>query len=303
MADESPAVSVLMPVYNAQRYLSAAVQSILDQTHTSFEFIIIDDGSTDESLTILAKYARRDRRIRLVSRPNTGYVIALNEMLTMACGEFIARMDADDVSMPTRFERQVDYLRAQPQCVGVGSGVVLIDSEGREIRPWSQVTAHEEIDGMHLRGLGGAVTHPAMMFKAWALRQVDGYRPSLQPAEDLDLFLRLSEIGRLANLPDVLLKYRQHAQSVGYQRRGEQVRAALQAVVEAHQRRGLPPPAGIDVSPPRGAGVSRHHRKWAWWALGAGNVATARKHALRALCLSPWSVASWKVMACALRGH
>src|SRR5436305_11764547 len=104
----SPAVSVLMPVYNAQRYIAAAVQSILDQTFTDFELIVVDDGSTDRSGDILRGFAARDPRVKLISRPNTGYVVALNEALATATGEFIARMDADDFSLPKRFERQVE---------------------------------------------------------------------------------------------------------------------------------------------------------------------------------------------------
>src|SRR6478609_1964644 len=107
----SPVVSVLMPVYNAQRYLTAAVESIRGQTFRDFEFIIVDDGSTDRSGEILRKFAAEDPRIKLISRPNTGYVVALNEALSCARGEFVARMDADDISLPARFERQVAHLR------------------------------------------------------------------------------------------------------------------------------------------------------------------------------------------------
>src|SRR5213082_3006291 len=129
----SPVVSVLMPVYNAQRYLPAAVESILGQTFRDFEFIIIDDGSTDRSGEILRKFAAEDPRIKLISRPNTGYVVALNEALSCASGEFVARMDADDISLPTRFERQVAYLREHTDCVLVGTNVITMDSDGAMI--------------------------------------------------------------------------------------------------------------------------------------------------------------------------
>src|SRR5688572_3125739 len=101
---DAPAVSVLMPVYNAERFVAQTVDSILAQTFVDFEFIIIDDGSTDDSPEILKRYERRDPRIRLVSRPNTGYVPALNEGLELVRGEFLARIDADDLSDPRRFE-------------------------------------------------------------------------------------------------------------------------------------------------------------------------------------------------------
>ena len=128
-----PLISVIMPVFNAARYLSKAVDSVLAQTLGDFEFIIIDDGSTDASETILRKYAEQDSRIRLTRRPNTGYVVALNEGLAQACGEFIARMDADDVCLPKRFERQAQFLREHPDVVLVGGRVEIIDEGGRLI--------------------------------------------------------------------------------------------------------------------------------------------------------------------------
>src|SRR6476661_6105481 len=127
----TPPVSVLMPVYNAGRYVAEAVESILGQTYADFEFLIVDDGSTDRSRAILERYAARDPRIRLVSRPNTGYAAALNELLGLARGELVARMDADDVALPERLLRQVNYLRAHPEVVCVGTAVHLIDGGGR----------------------------------------------------------------------------------------------------------------------------------------------------------------------------
>src|ERR1700726_1508117 len=120
-----PTISVLMPVYNAERYVAEAVESILSQTFADFEFIIIDDGSKDRSLAILEEYAARDPRIRLVSRPNTGIVKALNQGLALASGELVARMDADDIAMPERLAKQRDYLADHPECVMVGSRVLV----------------------------------------------------------------------------------------------------------------------------------------------------------------------------------
>src|SRR5688572_25828901 len=110
-----------MPVYNAERFVAQTVDCILAQTHRDFEFIIIDDGSTDRSLEILQDYARRDQRIRLLSRPNTGYVIALNEALELVRGPLIARMDADDLCSPKRFELQVERMGQEPHLVALGS--------------------------------------------------------------------------------------------------------------------------------------------------------------------------------------
>src|SRR4051812_12237605 len=115
-----PQVSILMPVYNARPYIAAAVESILSQTFTDWECIIIDDGSTDGSLEILQSFAQRDKRIVLISRPNRGLVATLNEGLEHVHGEYVMRMDADDLSRPERMEQQVAYLRAHPEIVAVG---------------------------------------------------------------------------------------------------------------------------------------------------------------------------------------
>lgn len=298
-----PRVSVLMPVYNAQRFLDAAVRSILRQTFTDFEFVIIDDGSTDQSSAMLACYAAEDRRVRLISRPNTGYAVALNEMLGLAAAPLLARMDADDVSLPDRLARQVGFMDAHPECVAVGCRVLLVDEDSAPIRDMATSGSHEMIDAEHMRGEGGAIIHPAAMIRADAMRTVGGYRVDRSPAEDLDLFLRLAEIGRLANLPERLLEYRIHLGSVGHTKRAAQIRAARAAVEDAHRRRGLTfkPQSQSDA-----AGVvdrAEEHCKWAWWSLSGGHAATARKHAFRAVRRAPLRASCWKALACAIRGR
>ena len=118
-----PLVTVLMPVYNAERFLRAAVESILAQTFDDFEFLIIDDGSTDSSLGVLRRFEAQDKRIRIISRPNTGYVIALNEMLLLARGRYIARMDADDISLRERLALQAQVLQSDVEIGAVGSSI------------------------------------------------------------------------------------------------------------------------------------------------------------------------------------
>ena len=108
---KSPLISVILPVYNAEKYLAEAIDSILNQTFTDFEFIIINDGSTDNSLSILQSYQTQDSRIRLFSRENKGIVMTMNEGIDLARGEWLARMDADDIAMPSRFERQLQHLK------------------------------------------------------------------------------------------------------------------------------------------------------------------------------------------------
>ncbi len=301
----TPRVTVVMPVYNAERYVAEAVESILGQSFGDLELIAIDDGSTDGSRAILERIAAGDGRLRLISRPNTGYSVALNEGLALARGEFVARMDADDVALPRRLEVQIEHLRRNPECVAVGSRVLLIDADGAALCPFGDRLTHEEIDGAHLSDIGGsAIVHPSVTIRRGALKIVGGYRSELEPAEDVDLFLRLAEVGRLANLPEILLEYRRHASAVGYGRRWSQERAIRQAIRNARRRRGLvEEPEPVEDPAPEGSSAAEVHRTWAWWALGAGNVSTARKHALAALRLGPLAIHSWRAMYCALRGH
>ncbi|NEQ98860.1 MAG: glycosyltransferase [Cyanothece sp. SIO2G6] len=297
-----PTVSVLLPVYNAEQYLDQALQSILNQTFTDFEVIAINDGSTDRSEAILSAYAQQDKRIKLISRPNAGLTPTLNEGLGVAQGQYIARMDSDDVAFPERFAKQVAFLEQHPDCVVVGCRVMLIDSEGLDITPFAQETEHDAIDNAMMSGQGGAICHPAAMMRCDAIRSIDGYRPELEPCEDRDLFLRLAEVGKLANLPDILLQYRMHPKSIGHSRRESQRLQGYRAVKDAHIRRGLKwEDPEVTDSPQRS--VAELHEKWAWWALGSKNVGTARKHAMLSVRRQPLAASSWKVLLCAIRGY
>jgi glycosyltransferase involved in cell wall biosynthesis len=306
MKTDLPVISVCMAVYNAEPYVAEAVESILNQTLGDFEFLIIDDGSTDRSAEILRSYAERDPRIRLTNRANRGLTATLNELLDRARADLIARMDADDIALPERFQRQIDYLRAHPECVLVGSRVQVIDPEGDPLCDWCMMQEHEEIDSVYFGGKRDtAVSHPAVMMRRDALLAVGKYR-DFQIMEDVDLFLRLAEHGRLANLPEVLLKYRVHpgnnSGTASHRQREHCVHWEM--IQDARRRRELPPeptPPEPATLPPQGK--LSELAKWAWWALRAGYVSTARKHARRLLAKAPFSPHSWKVMFCAIRGY
>jgi glycosyltransferase involved in cell wall biosynthesis len=298
----SPAISVLLAVYNGERYLRDAIDSILAQTLRDFEFIVIDDGSTDRSLAILQQYAANDSRMRIVSRPNKGLTVTLNEGLALARGEFLARIDDDDLALPQRFELQIGYLREHPDCVLVGSRVLLIDPDGLPIRESATEQTHEEIDAAHLNR-GWPVVHPAVMMRTAAMRQVGGYREQYNTLEDLDLFLRLAEIGKLANLPQLLLKYRQHFSSVTHSKSEQQARIRQAIYDETYTRRGQTPPPPVQPKRTDSRRPHEQHSLWAWSALKAGNVDTARKHALATLRHAPCSLNSWRLLACAIRGY
>jgi len=297
-----PQISVIMSVYNGSRYLNESIASILSQTFTDWEFIIINDGSTDNSESIVQGWQNRDERIKLISRGHKGLTISLNEGLSYAQGEYIARMDADDIALPDRFAKQVAFLDENPDHVAVGCRMLVIDPEGMPIFTCSRLTTHEEIDAAYMAGQAGIIGHPAVMIRRRVIESIGGYREQFTYAQDRDLFLRLAEVGKLANLPDTLMQFRLNAKSMGHTQRSEQKRCANLATIEAHQRRGLEPPILSDSSSELSKSISDLHRQWVWLALGAGNVTTARKHALLALARQPLAVESWKVFACAVRG-
>src|SRR5262245_4790081 len=278
-----PTVSVVMSVYNARRYVARAIRSVRSQTVRDWELLIFDDGSTDGTREILEEYAGRDARIRLFLNEHSGYVTWLNEGLRHARAPFWARMDADDVAMPHRFEKQLAYLRQHSDCVVVGADAMQVDADGWPMGRLRVPLMHEQIEASLLEGLGEVLCHPVAMFRRDALMTVGGYRKECEPAEDVDLYLRLAEVGRLANLPDVLLRYRRHFTSVTASqqtRLGEALRRGLQS---AYQRRGLLPPAEEPLRlrrQVRDATRPEMRRYWIEQALQAGCLWTARKHAL-----------------------
>lgn len=303
--NNKPAASVIFPIYNGGKYLDAAIESILSQTFNDFELLLLDDGSTDGSLGRLEYYASQDSRCKVFSSANRGLVDTLNEGVNLAVGDILFRMDHDDISLPGRFEKQIDYLAEHPECVLVGSRVLLIDPDGMPIMEMGDRMVHEEID----EGLswGGAfIFHPAVAMRKSVVQQIGGYRAEYGYAEDLDLFLRMAEVGRLANLPEVLVWYRQHTSSMSYAGRDRQFKSILAATADARLRRNN----NVDTVPPgmwsdkdADSTIADVHRKWAWWALANGNLATARKHAWKALSKNPFNFESVKLCACVLRGY
>jgi glycosyltransferase involved in cell wall biosynthesis len=300
----TPTVSALMPVYNTERYIRASAESVFSQTYDDFELLALNDGSTDKSLLILRECAAKDSRMRVISRENRGLVQTRNDLVAAARGRYLALIDSDDVCRPQRFEKQVAYLNAHPECVAVGSRSLIIDSSGMPIIESRNELTHDEIDGAHLSGQGGTpMYNSSVMMRREAVIRAGQYRDYAFAAEDLDLFLRLAEIGKLANLPDILLEYRQHLCSISYTFRDGQHTNARKAIRAAWLRRGITGNSEISHLPMNPQTAADAHRKWAWWALSAGNRATARKHAIIALARNPFSLENLRVLACALRGY
>ena len=178
----------MLPVYNAEPYLREAVDSVLAQTYRNFELLALNDGSTDGSLAILRGYEARDKRVRVISRNNLGLVASLNELIFSARGSYLARMDADDVCMPHRFEQQVLFLNSSP-CVAVGGWAIHVNEAGLPIATVKTPSLHSEIDQAHLKG-HTSIWHPTALIRKDAVVRIGGYREEFLHAEDLDLWLR-----------------------------------------------------------------------------------------------------------------
>lgn len=210
----APVVSILMPVYNAERYLDDALQSIFAQTLNDFELIVIDDASTDGSLNILNSYT--DLRLRVVRhKSNMGIVDALNNGLKEARGEYFARIDADDIAHPERLQMQLDYLNQNPQVGIVGSWIHGFGDVRREYVHRYPVT-DDHIKASLL--FESPFAHPTVMIRRAALERLDQYySPNFPYVEDWELWTRLIRSGEASNIPKPLLKYRIHAKSSSQQ--------------------------------------------------------------------------------------
>ena len=231
-----PRISVLLPAFNAAPYIEEAVASILRQTLTDLELLVLDDGSTDATPQLLNRLAAADPRIRVITRANRGLVVTLNELIAAARAPYLARMDADDIALPTRLERQARFLDQYPGVACVGGAIEFINADATPVHTPRPVLDNSTIQREALAGRV-AICHPACMLRAGIVRTIGGYREHTWPAEDLDLFLRLGECAELANLPDLVLRYRLHATSISASR-AEHQRERIEAVCrEAWARR------------------------------------------------------------------
>lgn len=206
-ASRHPRVSVVMPVYNGARHLRTAVESIRNQTFSDFECIIIDDGSTDNTWDMLHAYASRDQRFRLIrNEQNLGITRSLNKGLQLARGAYIARQDADDVSLPERFARQVQYLDTHPQIGLLGTWFRRIAEDGHILDTRSLPSQPVVVRWALL--FQNCFIHTSVMMRQSILKQVGPYAADRPYAEDYDLWSRMSFETHIANLPEVLVDKR-----------------------------------------------------------------------------------------------
>ncbi|MDD4955310.1 MAG: glycosyltransferase [Candidatus Omnitrophica bacterium] len=309
----NPKVSVILPVYNCERYISQAIDSILNQTFQDFELIIVNDGSQDKTRRIIDSY--KDARIIVVENEfNEGAVPSRNKAIALAKGEYIALQDADDKSLPEKFSKQVKVLDENSSIGAVGSYFVFSDMAGKEsyiaAMPCDNKTIQERLP------LEFIFCHCSIMFRAKIIKALGGYRKELFLSEDYDLLLRVSEVSQIVNIPEVLYAYRLNHQSSSLTRRCEQ-RIVNDLVKElAGERRA----SGKDrLQLGRSREVldflkqesekkrckSKRVRSYAyfWWAFHLKQkkcFSYARNFLFRAICIFPFEASYWKLLALVL---
>lgn len=202
-----PLITVLMPVYNGEKYLKESIESILNQTYCDFEFLIINDGSTDSSEAIVREYAEKDKRIRYVeNKTNLGLVSTLNKGLKLAKGKYVARMDADDIAYSDRFSKQIELMERRLEVSICGTSFQSIGARhAKHVYPQE----HEAIKAGLL--FGSCICHPSVLMRTdFILENHISYIADTFPAEDYKIWVKSARLGKLYNLPDILLKYREH---------------------------------------------------------------------------------------------
>ena len=299
VAMEKPQVSVIMAVYNGARYLRQAVDSILTQTFVNFEFVIVDDGSSDETFEILASYD--DPRVVLLQNThNIGLTKSLNRGIIASGGEFIARQDADDASLAARLSQQVAYLKSHPEVGLVGCGSRWIDGQDEYIRDWSPQTELAQIQQLLLASV--PLLHGTFLFRRHVLGDVGGGYDEVMPlAQDCDLLFKISERWELANLPEILYIHRIHEGTVTSKRKVEQESCLRLARNNAIERRLTYGRARLGVSKSEVPDwVHLASRGWlaqryVWWSASARMLdrQLALKFLLIALLLDPTAPDLW----------
>ncbi|TAL50348.1 glycosyltransferase [Patescibacteria group bacterium] len=232
-------VSVLMSVYNGERFIREAVVSLLGQTFRDFELLIVDDGSSDATPQILEELTAQDTRCRVITNPtNIGLTKSLNIALRQAQGDYVARMDTDDVALPQRLEKQVLFLDTHQEVGIVGTAYQFIDNAGNVIGETSPPIADQDLRRVLIRA--NPFLHSSVIIRKTVLDRVQGYNETFRRAQDYDLWMRLSLLTKLANLPDILMQKRFTTGMISFRKEREQIRFALRVRWNALRRRQFP---------------------------------------------------------------
>jgi len=244
MKTRTTKLSVVMSVFNGADYVREAINSILSQTYQDFEFIVIDDGSDDGTADILKSYD--DPRMVILSQANQGLVASLNLGIKQAKGAFIARQDADDRSEPDRLQKQMAYLSHHKQVVLLGSGMSVMNENGKITHTHSVLLRDPELRQELL--VRSPFAHGSVIFKKSAAKKAGAYKKSEWPAEDYGLWLRMSKYGRLANLDEYLYVYRENSAGISSRNQSLQAEAVSKVQSLAWQERKRLIKGGVRLS-------------------------------------------------------
>ena len=217
MESNKPLISVLLCVFNGERYLKESIESIINQTFKDWEMIAIDDGSNDRTLEILKTYALKDTRVKVYTQENIGLTKSLNKAINISNGKYLARQDADDISILNRFELQINEFEQDNKIALVTGGVEVVNIQGRHLVITNPPATYEEIKKTIFK-LHNPFTHGSLMIKKSSLRRIGGYCEDFISSQDFDMIIRLSKSGKYKIIDDVIYKLRKHPESVTVKR-------------------------------------------------------------------------------------
>lgn len=218
-SNDCPNISVLISCYNGERWLTEAINSILIQSYKSFELILINDGSTDNTWSIIEKFSFIDKRIVPINKNNTGLANSLNLGVSIAKGKWIARLDQDDISEPTRLEEQLNFVQLNPNVILLGTGFIEITMLNKFIKKHSYPTRHQDL----LKNLERSrrfFPHSSAFFRTDIVKEIGGYNNRIQRAEDRFLWLNLSSKGKIACISKPLVRIRKHSEQMSLDNNG-----------------------------------------------------------------------------------
>lgn len=244
-------IDVIMPVRNGSAWIAQALNSVLEDATVLKRIIVIDDGSTDDTAAIVRSLPGQDR-IELIQQPAAGLITALNRGLHAATAPLVARMDADDISLPGRFKAQAQFLAENADVHVVGAQITYMDEAGRELADKTHYPTDPPSIALALFKGRCLLSHPSVTMRRNTIMALGGYRLGFDAAEDYDLWLRVAEIGKIANLPQTFLRYRRHGAQIGAVRKLRQSYSHdLALLCSMERRKGRPDPlAQARTNPP-----------------------------------------------------
>ena len=288
-------VTVVIPAYNLDAYLQDAIESVLKQQYDGpLSIIVLDDGSTDRSLEDASRMAEKVTNLKVVTQTNQGRAKTRNRMLELAETDLVAWLDGDDLAAPCWLADQIGYLRSNPECVAVGGQGYSMTANGKAIGPITHPLDSDEIDQRHLSGEANAFFQSCVLVRKSAVLKAGGYDERYPCAEDYSLWLRLAEIGKLANLSACHLCYRVHATSANWTLNIDQRTQGHEIQQEALKRRGLRQDAkAMYEIPPVKKDDWNRRLFWINIALKSGNPVSALQMLGPALKKHPLSLILW----------